>query len=233
MSKTRKLALCFLVAFAVAIAAASPSMWRAGSLWWMRSKAWRWVDRLPPDLRASLDRTPTLITLPAPQAVDQLDDTATIGDYIVHFPPAILRDDTAKFVRLTYPGYMVVLFPPRSTIELDSAAREMQFSSFCEERLAILHARPNDLDAQKDLASLKKVLLLLYEKAAAIDRVEEFERPDMNGFIFWRANGGNHSAADIVLPANRAGCPIWFIDEGRLTLDGVHHYLASLRFEHR
>jgi len=204
----------------------------AGALWWMRSKVRRQFDQMAPDGRASFDQTPTSITLPVAEPADQLDDTARIGDYLVYFPPPILRGDTAKFIRLTYAGFVVVLRPPFSTADIDAASQQLQFRDGFDQHKATFHLRPSDLDAQKDMTALKRFLILISQKQAMCDKIEEFERADMKGVILWRAHGRNDSVVEAFLP-NHASCGVLFFNGGRLTLDGVHHYLASLRFAHR
>jgi hypothetical protein len=241
----RSLLLISLLALA-AILAASPYAWRSARLIYAKHSARKIFDGYSPKERANLNVTPKQIVLPhVDTSVDDVG-SADLGDYIVRFPraeksaepvanssnrgtthPAIARSAPVG-IRLAYPRFSVIILVPHSTSTEDLNAQQLQFKDSFDMLSACYHARLDELDAQHDLPSLKRYLLLMSAKPARTACIEEFERGDLRGFIL--APLVQCTVAEVSITGPHAGCGVLFYDQGGMTIDDVHQFLAVLRF---
>jgi hypothetical protein len=113
----------------------------------------------------------------------------------------------------------------------DALAQKLHFQDCYAFKWTSYHARLDDLDAQPDLASLQLFLALISTKPVRTYVAEEFDRPDMRGFILAPIPGEKMTVVGAFLTPAHAGTGVWIIDTGGVTSDDIHQFLAALRFD--
>ena len=221
------------VTAAMLVVGLSPVAWRAGAMAYLRSMARHKFAALSPETRVDLNATPTMVALPRFDADERPTDVLEMGTYTVRVPRALTRRNKGKLVLLTYPRFRAWLLPPFSVTAADAAARQLHFRDGFDYVSSACHIRLDDMDAQPDLPSLKRFLLLISEKLASKGCAEEFEGADLRGFVLTNGPIGKRAVAQIYVPSIHAGCGIHFEDKGGLTVDDVHEFLAALRIDSR
>ena len=225
MSKRNRILLLILIPVVVIV-----TLWgHAGALYWAKSSAWRSLNKLSPEVRRSLATTPTLIVLPHPK-LDAPLESAQLDSHTLRFSRPETRTDNPRSLVLTYPRFQVLILPPFSLAEADAAARKLQFKDFFEQQSATHHARPDEIETQPDLPSLKRHLVLLAGKMRAASTFVQFDRTDLRGFITLYNRDGKRMIAELFIPATNAGCGVTFIDQEGMTLTDVEEFLATLQF---
>ncbi len=230
MRKSRKIALIFLAGLAIALAMIFPIAFRAGSLYWAKHSAHRIFDKFSPEETRNLNATPTRVVLPAFKQEEQIVEAIRFQGYLIRVPRPISREESARNTLLTYPGFQVRIMRPWSLAAIDAAARQRHFKDFFDEQDACYHTRLDELDAQRDLPSFKRYLELLIEKPAGALCLEEFQRPDIAGFIL-DDPPRKRKVIELYLPQFHVSCGVWFVATGGLTLNDIHEYLSVLKFD--
>jgi hypothetical protein len=230
MSKRRKVIMVVLATL-FCLAPWVPSAWRAGSIYWARSSAWRAIGKLGPDERRNLDTTPMTVIVPRGGLNSRAMDGGAVGGWTVRFPAGQAREDRATTITVTYPRFKVWVREPFGTVGMDGDARDLGFSDAYACMAAAYHARPDEIDTQPDLASLQRHLRLLMQKRtrAGVSRFAEFDRNDFRGFLM-RDEQNHRIVAELYFPDRRAGCGIWFVDQGGMTVGDVEEFLGVLEF---
>lgn len=231
MTRRKTILLAVLVASLVAITAGFPVAWRAGALLWAKHSARQRFARMSPEVREILNATPAQVVLPDIDPRTQLRDSAVLGDYLVRFPEPRARDNGGpKHLRLIYSRFQVLVLPPFSIAEADAIARGLGFKDDFDLESTSRHTRIDDLDAQRDLPSLRHYLLLMSLKPNGARCLEEFAGADLRGYAIARANS-KLTICVIDMPQTHLAAGVWFLDTGGLTTNDIHEFLAVLRLE--
>ncbi len=189
------------------------------------------MNKLPADERQYLNAIPARIELTAAAAESDLVDTLDFGDSVIQVPRPMSRSDPSpRSIALNYRRYKVIILHPTSTAEGDALARQLHFKNLFEEFSAANHTRLDDLDAQPDLASLKRFLLLISLKLENVGCREEFTRGDICGFVIAPFAARQRTVVEVFVPASQKSFGLWFYDQGGLTPDDIHEFLRALRF---
>jgi hypothetical protein len=225
MRKRNRILLFILIAVVATI-----TLWgRAGALYWAKSSAKRWLNNLSPEVRRSLATTPNLIILPHPK-LDAPLESAQLNSYILRFPRPETRSEKPQSMVLTYPRFRVLILPPFSLAQADAAARTLQFKDSFDLQSATHQARPEEIETQPDLASLKRHLVLLAGKMGFGSTIAQFDRTDLRGFITLDNRDGKRMVAELwIRAATNVGCGVTFIDEEGMSLTDVEEFLAALQ----
>jgi len=192
----------------------TPGFYRAGALAWAKWSARRTMKNLTPEEVAILNSTPVLIQLPQVHPNALAIEAVEVGDYSVNVPKAVSHKKQHRSMILEYSSFRVFILPPFSLAVFDAAARQLNFKNEFDEESASRHTRWQDLDAQADLPSLRRFLMLIAMKPSAMICREEFVDADRSGFI----------------PKDHLGCGLIFTDEGGLKEDDIREYLAVVKF---
>ncbi len=231
MSRKRWILLGAVPVILIGLGAAFPFAFRAGSLYWAKHSARKIFSQFPQDSRRNLNATPMDVVLPESNPDTRSVENVRLKSYSIRIPRPTSRQENPKNVLLTYPRFQARILAPFSLAESDGAARQLHYHDFFDQMSACYHTRLDELDDQRDLPSLRRFVLLISIKPDRVPCLEEFQRPDMRGFLLDNVPGENRKTAEIYLPQFHAGCGVWFIDTGGLTLNDIHQYLAALRFE--
>ena len=218
MSRQKQTSLAAIAVVLAAFIAAGPRIWRTGALYWAKISARRIFNNMKPDERRNLNATPTLIVLPDFQPGKQIIETMKIGEYLARIPKPLSSVVDTKKLRLNYLGFHVFMLSP---IFLGK-------DTFDEWSVAY-HTRLDDLDLQPDIPSIHRYLLLMAVKPSLTSVAEEFQRPDLRGFVF--APLHDRINVETFIPATGRGCGVWFIDTGGLKMNDVHEFIAVLHFD--
>ena len=230
-TRRRKIILAIAVVILAAGAIAGPHAWRAGALYWAKSSARRTLNKLPADTRRNLNATPTRIELTATVPDRNPIDSVEFKDDVIHvLRPTSRSNPSPRSVALNYPRYKVIILRPTSTAEGDALAQQLHSRCFFEEFSAANHTRLDDLDAQPDVPSVKRFLLLMSLKLENIGCHEEFTCGDICGFIIAPLGAGKRTVVEVFVPAPQKTFGLWFYDDGGLTMDDIHDFLRALRF---
>src|SRR6476620_3298214 len=162
MTRTNKIIMAVVVIAAIAIT--SPFAWRAGSLFWAKSRARKVFESYTPNDRLILDQTPAPIAFPPLELDDSRRDSVDLQGYRFDFPKAVLRREKPPSVLLEYERYQVMIRPPFDLAATDALAKRHHFLDTFDEYSAAYHLKLADLDAQPDLESLRRYLLLFAQK---------------------------------------------------------------------
>ena len=110
---------------------------------------------------------------------------------------------------------------------MDDLARQMHFNDYFDMQSATFRTRWADLDAQPDLASLRRFLLTISEKGGNVACTEQFEGARLRGFIF-AADNKRAALAEVYVRATQDGCGAYFSDRGdrKMTTADVHQFLS-------
>jgi hypothetical protein len=231
MTKRRTIVLSLLVAVLMTFALAAPSIWRTASLYWAKSSARRTISKFTPEERQFLDATPTSIKLPSVKLDAGLLETAQLGGYVFRVPRPASFDDKSPSILLVYPRYEVRILRPFSTALIDAGANKLHYKNTFDQFSATYRTRLNDLDAQPDLASLRRFFLLISEKPNRTFCREGFTAGELCGFVMAPVPVEERSLLEEFIPASQLGCGVWFVDRGGLTQADVHEFLAALRIK--
>jgi hypothetical protein len=212
------------------IAAMTPVFYRAGALAWAKWSARRTMKDLTPEQIAILNSTPVLIQLPQVHPDAQAIETVEGGDYLVDVPKAISHKKQHRSMILEYSGFRVFILPPFSLAVFDTAARQLNFKNEFDEEAASRHTRWQELDAQPDLPSLRRFLMLIAMKPSARICREEFVDADRSGFIDGTRPGRHEMSTQIFVPKDHLGCGLIFTDQGGLKESDLQEYLAVVKF---
>jgi hypothetical protein len=178
-----------------------------------------------------LNITPTSITLPKPAVTDDRLVGIAFGSYILRVPQPDSQTTRSKVLFLDYPRFQVIVFPPFSATELNRLAIQAHFKDAFDQKAAAYHTRWDQLDAQPDLSSLRRFLLLISQRMSRTACTEQFERPDLRGLIFAPDQSNGDTAVEVYSPPLQALCGVHFNDRKQMSLTDVHQFLASLRIE--
>jgi hypothetical protein len=226
----KPLLLGTIVVVLALIAAMTPGFYRAGALAWAKWSARRTMKNLTPEEVAILNSTPVLIQLPQVHPNALAIEAVEVGDYSVNVPKAVSHKKQHRSMILEYSSFRVFILPPFSLAVFDAAARQLNFKNEFDEESASRHTRWQDLDAQADLPSLRRFLMLIAMKPSAMICREEFVDADRSGFIDGTKSGRHEMSTQIYIPKDHLGCGLIFTDEGGLKEDDIREYLAVVKF---
>lgn len=219
-------AIVVLILILVAAGASSPFIFHAAALRWAKYPARRKMSDLPPRVIQNLNTVPAVVTLPDTPLDPAQVSTFELGNYSVRVPKPHSQSRGETILRLTYPRFEVFILMPRSEAQMDDLARQMQCKDYFDMQSAIYHTRWSDLDAQRDLPSLRRFLLTISEKGGNIACTEQFEGARLRGFIFAPEERGTRLTLT-EMRATHIGCGIHFSDRKRkMTIADVHQFLS-------
>jgi len=198
---------------------------------WAKASARRAIGKFSPQVRKNLNIIPVQVDLPPLDHDPNLTQAIDLGEYVIRVPRPDSSANQGKSVLLTYSHYQVRILIPRATARADSAAKQFGFKSMFDFESAIHHTRLDDLDAQPDLTSLKRHLMLLMEKVSETYAREQFRCGDLRGFILNPLPGKPRTVIEVDDPSLQAGFGIWITDGGRLSDHELHRFLQLLRVE--
>jgi len=229
----RRLKVFLLVLVAVLAASATFALLerRPLELAWAKASARRAIGKFSPQVRKNLNIIPVQVDLPPPD--DELNPAQTIklGEYVIRVPRPDSSAQQGRSVLLTYSRHQVRILIPRATVRADAAARQFGFKSMFDFESAIYHTRLDDLNAQPDLTSLKRYLMLLMEKASETYAREQFRCGDLRGFILNPLPGKARTTIEVDDPTLQTGFGVWITDNGGLSDDELHRFLQVLRVD--
>jgi hypothetical protein len=230
MFRSRKIALGLLVTVLVALAVGTPHILRAGALYWAKSSARQTISKFTPEERRILNVTPVAVELPSTQLDSRLLDTVEIGGYVFWIPRPTTHAYTpsGKSIILTYPQYQAIIRAPFSIAPNDALAKQLHFKDWFDQTSATYHARLDDLDAQRDLSSVRRFLFLIADKPNLNPCREEFIRGDLRGFIFDPIPTDKRTVVEIFLPKSQTGLGVWITGRD-VTRANVHDFLSVLQ----
>lgn len=210
--KRRGVRFKILLIIAAVFLAVGALFWRPvfqwGAVYWVRHKAHRIFDQYSPEYRANLNALPVQIELPPVAERDSVESTPW-GTYVIHYPtPVSISIKSA--IRLHYPEGDVFVMRPFSLAEEDALARQLHYPDSFDMDLATFRLRPDDVDQQKDLKSMRSFLLDIAHKPNAA--IEEFISDQKRGFIVTgpKSQGNSRINARIRFARTQTGCGLLF-----------------------
>lgn len=231
LNRRLKVFLFVLVALLAVLATFALLERRPLGLAWAKASARRAIGKFSPQVRKNLNIIPVQVDLPPLDNDSNLAQTIRLGEYVIQVPRPDSSVQQGRSVLLTYSHYQIRVLIPRPTVLADAAAKQFGFKSMFDLESAIYRTRLDDLDAQPDVTSLKRYLMLLMEKVSETYAREQFRCSDFRGFILNPLPGKARTTIEVDDPSLEIGFGVWITDDGGLSEDELHQFLQVLRVE--
>ena len=231
MNRRTKVFLFVLVAVLAVLATIALLERRPLELAWAKASASRAIGKFSPQVRKNLNIVPLQVDLPPLDNDPNLTQATSLGEFVIQVPRPDSLAQQGRSVLLIYSRYHVRILTPRATVRADAAARQFGFKSMFDFESAIYHTRLDDLNAQPDLTSLKRYLMLLMEKASETYAREQFRCGDLRGFVLNPLPGQARTTIDVDDPSLQTGFGVWITDNGGFSDAELHRFLQVLRVE--
>lgn len=231
LNRRLKVFLFVLLAVLAVVATIALLGRRPLELAWAKASARRAIGKFSPQVRKNLNIIPVQVDLPPLDDDPNLTQTIDLGEYEIQVPRPDSSAQQGRSVLLTYSRYQVRVLIPRATVRADAAAKQFGFKSVFDFESAIYHTRLDDLNAQPDLTSLKRYLMLQTGKVSETYAREQFRCGDLRGFVLNPLPGKARTTIEVDDPSLETGFGVWITDNVGLSEDELHRFLQVLRVE--